>query len=336
MILRKPHIYLVFSVLLIISGFNLQAQQKPVFSQYMVEKFLVNPAFAGSNGYTTVNLTARQQYSAFSNPPRTVMVSGQTRLLDDSWIMRTRPVRKKTTRASRIQNIGLGAYIFNDRNGIINRTGFQLTYAYHVKINDSYQISFGLSGQGYQFKLDDSDANLLHSDDPLLLSNKKSFFVPDFNVGTYFSGKGFYAGLSATELLGSWIKLGKNKFQQFKTLRHFYFVSGYKIGVTNSFIIEPSLLAQSTVESFQMDIGMRFFYTRNYWIGFAYRTNNTIVSMLGIRMDGFFLGYAYDSNIGAIKNYSGGSHELIFGMQLGDNSTRRARWLRPDVSGMEE
>ncbi len=336
MILRKPHIYLIFSTFLIISGLDLHAQQKPIFSQYMVEKYLVNPAFAGSNGYTTVNLTARQQYSGFSNPPRTVMVSGQTRLLDDSWIMKSRPVRKKSKRASRIQNIGLGAYLFNDRNGIISRTGFQLTYAYHIQINNSYQVSFGLSGQGYQYKLDDGDANLFQPDDPLLLGNKKSFLVPDFNMGTYFSGKGFYAGLSATELLGSWIKLGKNKFEQFKTLRHFYFVSGYKIGVTSSFIVEPSLLAQSTVESFQMDIGMRFFYTRNYWLGFAYRTNNTFISMAGFRVDGFFLGYAYDSSTGAIKNYSSGSHELIIGIQLGDNSTRRARWLRPDVSGMDE
>jgi type IX secretion system PorP/SprF family membrane protein len=314
----------------------LHAQQKPVFSQYMVEKYLVNPAFAGNNGYTTVNMTARQQYSAFSNPPRTFMVSGQTRLLDDSWIMKSGPLKNKTKRASRVQNIGLGANVFNDRNGIISRTGFQLTYAYHIQINNTYQISFGLSGQGYQYKIDDSDANLFHQDDPLLLSNKKAFFVPDFNVGTYFTGKGFYAGLSATELLGSWVKLGKNKFKQFKTLRHFYLVSGYKIGIASNFIIEPSLLAQSTVESFQLDAGMRFFYTRNYWIGFAYRTNNTLVSMLGIKVDGFFLGYAYDANMGAIKNYSGGSHELIFGMQLGDNNTRRARWLRPDISEIEE
>jgi len=336
MSLHKLHIYLIICVLLFVSGLTLHAQQKPVFSQYMVDKFLVNPAFAGTNGYTTINLTARQQYSGFSNPPRTVMVSGQTRLLDDSFILKARPVRKKSKRASRIQNIGLGAYVFNDRNGIISRTGFQLTYAYHVRISDDYQISFGLSGQGYQYKIDDSDANLFHVDDPLLLSNKKSFFVPDFNVGTYFSGRGFYAGLSATELLGSWVKLGKNKFQDFKTLRHFYLVTGYKIGLSNNFIIEPSLLAQSTVESFQLDAGMRFFYTRNYWIGFSYRTNKTIVTMLGLKVDGFFLGYAYDSSIGVIKNYSGGTHELILGMQLGDNSTRRARWLRPDVSGMED
>jgi type IX secretion system PorP/SprF family membrane protein len=336
MIRNKVTIYLLSSALLVFCGSGLFAQQKPVFSQYMIEKYLVNPAFAGSNGYTSVNLTGRQQYSGFSNPPRTFMVSGQTRLLDDSWIMKSRPVRKKTKRASRIQNIGLGAYLFNDRNGIISRTGFQLTYAYHVQLNNNYQISFGLSGQGYQYKIDDRGADLFHPDDPLLLANKKSFFVPDFNVGTYFSGRGFYAGLSATELLGSWVKLGKNKFKDFKTLRHFYFVSGYKIGVTSNFIIEPSVLAQSTVKSFQLDAGMRFFYTRNYWIGFAYRTNKTLVSMLGIKVDGFFLGYAYDSNIGAIKNYSGGTHEIIFGMQLGANNTRRARWLRPDVSGMEE
>ncbi len=310
----------------------LHAQQKPIISQYMMDKYLVNPAFAGNSGYSIINMTARQQYKNFYNPPRTFCVSAQTRLLDDSWILKVRPIRKKTTKASRNRKIGLGGYIYNDRNGIINRTGFQATYAYHINFNNKYQLSFGLSASGFQYKIDDSEAILTNQDDPLLLANKKTFFVPDANAGVFFSGQGFYSGISVTELFGSYLKLGKNKFENYKTLRHLYFISGYKFAAGQSVIFEPSLLIQTTVKNFEAEISARVFYTKDYWIGISYRTNSTIVAMAGLQVDGIYFGYAYDATFGAIRNYSGGSHEIMVGIRLGDNNTRRMRWIQPDVS----
>lgn len=326
----------LLSALVLLLMIPVSAQQRPVISQYMIDKYLVNPAFAGNSGYSIINLTARQQFMNFYNPPRTFIVSAQTRLLDDSWILKVRPVRKKTTKASRNRKIGLGGYIYNDRNGIINRTGFQLTYAYHINFNNKYQLSFGLSGSGFQYKLDDSESTLINQDDPLLIANKKSFFVPDANAGIYFSGQGFYSGLSVTELFGSYLKLGKNKFENYKTLRHLYLITGYKFAAGRSIILEPSLLVQTTVKNFQTEISTRIFYTKDYWIGITYRTNNTIVAMAGLQVDGIYFGYAYDATLGAIRSYSGGSHEIMVGLRLGDNNTRRMRWIQPDVSEVGE
>ena len=59
-------------------------------------------------------------------------------------------------------------------------------------------------------------------------------------------------------------------------------------------------------------------------------------SFCGFMIDGFYLGYAYDASMGTFSNYSGSSHEIIFGYRLGENSTRRARWLRPDTSEIGE
>ena len=326
----------------LLSGFmllvmiSLNAQQKPVISQYMIDKYLVNPAFAGNSGYSVINLTARQQYMNFYNPPRTFLVSAQTRLLDDSWILKVRPIRKKTTKKSRNRKIGLGGYIYNDRNGIINRTGFQLTYSYHINFDNKYQLSFGLSGSGFQYKLDDSEATLINQDDPLLLANKKTFFAPDANAGIYLSGQGLYAGISVTELFGSYFKLGKTSFKNYKTLRHLYLISGYKFAAGQSIILEPSLLIQTSFRNFQADISTRIFYAKDYWIGLTYRTNNTIIAMAGLQVDGIYFGYAYDAALSAIRNYSGGSHEVMAGIRLGDNNTRRMRWIQPDVSEIGE
>jgi type IX secretion system PorP/SprF family membrane protein len=308
------------------------AQQNPLISLYSVNKFLVNPALAGATGYTNINFTARQMYTGFENAPRNFVFSAQSRMLEDVHILKRRKVQKDPTRASRIKNIGFGGYIFNDRNGIISRTGMQLTYGYHINFGGKYQLSFGLSFTGYQFKIDDKDELILDPGDPLLTSNKKNFFVPDANAGIYFSGYGFYSGLSITELFGSSIKLGANKFENYETLRHFQLIGGYKFPVSSQVYLEPSFLAMATIDRAELDLTARVFYQKNYWLGITYRTNKTLAFMAGFSIQEFYMAYAYDASMGAIQTYGGGSHELMLGLRFGDNSTRRFRWLRPDVS----
>ena len=332
----KKIIQYIIPAFILVLPISLQAQQTPVISQYMMNKFLVNPALAGVKGYTNISFTARQQYSMLENAPQTFILSGETRLLEDSWIRRKRKVEKKAKNASRNKNIGIGGYIFNDRNGITNRTGAQFTYAYHINFDNQYQLSFGLSVSGYQYKLDIHGIPIYNPDDPLLRNNKTTFFVPDANVGIYISGKGLYTGLSAAQLFGSSLKLGQNKFENYKTLRQFYLIAGYKWLVSHAVILEPSFLARATVDAYVLDASLRLFYQTNYWIGASYRTNQTLAFMAGFMVDGIYLGYAYDATMGALQNYSGGSHELMVGIRLGENSTRRSRWLRPDVSEIGE
>lgn len=335
-ILHRPNPFVSILLILLVLPFSGSAQQQPLFSLYTQNKFVLNPALAGATGYTNLNLTARQMYTGFQNAPRSILFSGNTRLLEDVHILKRHKVEKNPNKASRTKNIGIGGYIFNDRNGIISRTGIQLTYGYHINFDSKYQFSFGLSLAGYQFKIDDQDALIQDPDDPLLLSNKKNFFVPDANVGIYFSGHKFYAGLSVTDLFGSSIKLGANKFENYQTMRHFYLMGGYKLTASDKLHFEPSFLARGTINRLALDGSLKIFYRRNYWLGFTYRTNNTLVFMAGFSIQEFYMGYAYDANMGAIQTYGGGSHEIMLGLRIGDNSTRRFRWLRPDISEVGE
>ena len=45
------------------------AQQVPMYSQYIMNGFLVNTSFAGRDGYTTVNLTVREQWVGMAGSP---------------------------------------------------------------------------------------------------------------------------------------------------------------------------------------------------------------------------------------------------------------------------
>ncbi len=322
---------LIKQVLLIIvlsaaSVFAGSGQQLPLYSQYMMNSFLMNPAVAGNDGLTSFSLTAREQWLGFENAPRTVAVSGQSRLLRNSPIRRSRSVRNRPTLMSRSGNVGVGGYIFNDRNGIIDRTGFQGTYAYHIQMAQN-QLSFGIALTGYQLKLDDRNILLHNEDDPLLMNNRQALYVPDVNLGIYFRSPGYYAGFSTAQLLESALKFGSDGYRDYKMLRHYYLMTGYGFFLPNGITIEPSILVQATFESqVQVDLNTRVYYRDDYWGGISYRTNGALIMMGGVKVDRFYFGYAFDYSLSSIRKHSLGSHEFMASVKFGDTA-RRYRWL---------
>jgi type IX secretion system PorP/SprF family membrane protein len=190
-----------FISLLIITCKILHAQQLPLYSQYLYNKFLINPAVAGSDGYTSVNLTAREQWVGYYGAPRTFSFSGQTRLLKRSFILKQTRVRKSIYRPKSDGKVGLGGYVFSDKNGLIQRTGFQVSYSYHLWLKNSTQLSLGLAFTGYHFKINVKELNFEDPNEPLLNSDlRRGIFVPDATFGLYLLNARYSVGFSADQL----------------------------------------------------------------------------------------------------------------------------------------
>ena len=314
------------TVVLLTGHYEGYAQQLPQYSQYMMNKFLINPAVAGSEGYTAFNITAREQWIGIPNSPKTHSFSAQTRVLRKSFVSRGTSVRQKTMGKTRSGKVGLGGYIFNDQTGLVNRTGIQLTYAYHISVARG-QLSFGLSATGYQFKVDREKIKLYDEDDLLINTFDNNLFVPDANIGVYYSNPLFYAGFSASDLFQASIKFGESGYDKFRLLRHYYLVGGYNIDVNDYLIIEPSvLLKTSEIWQFQMDLTGKAYIYEDYWAGISFRTGGALIIMGGLRVDKFYFGYAFDYTLSSIQKHSFGSHEFMLALKLGD-SARRYKWL---------
>jgi type IX secretion system PorP/SprF family membrane protein len=157
----------VITTFLMFVGLSASAQQLPLFSQYMFNGFLVNPAVAGVDGYTAVTVTAREQWLGMKEAPKTHIVAFQGRILRKGHISRNRSVWKRFLSQSRSGRVGLGGYIYNDRNGLIDRTGAQFTYAYHLTLRND-QLSFGLSANIYQYSIDRNLLQLENDKDALV------------------------------------------------------------------------------------------------------------------------------------------------------------------------
>jgi type IX secretion system PorP/SprF family membrane protein len=315
-----PGVVIAFTLILICQGSF--GQQLPVYSQYMMNKFLINPAVAGSEGYTAFNLTSRKQWLGIKDAPLTFAASGQSRLKKG----KSRGRSARSISGSSVGRVGLGGYIFNDRHGLVSRSGLQLTYAYHIPFDRS-QLSFGLSGTFWQFRLDRASARLFNPDDELFNSMDNALFIPDVNLGVYYSDDRFFAGLSADQLFQSSFKFGGKGYDQYKLIRHFYVMGGYSFMVSNALAIEPTMLFKTTQQwSVQLDLTTNFYFIENYWAGISYRTPATLVLMGGVRVDKFYFGYAFDFSFNSIMYHSYGSHEFMIAMKLGE-STRKFNWL---------
>lgn len=320
---------LIFILTYILLTGNLSfGQQLPLYSQYLYNKFLVNPSVAGSDGYTSVSLTAREQWVGYYGAPRTFSFSVQTRMLKKSFIMKQTRVKKSVYRPKTDGKVGLGGYVFSDKNGLISRTGFQLSYAYHMWIENETQLSLGLALTGYHYKINEKEINFEDPNEPLLNSNlRRGMFVPDATFGIHLLNARYSLGFSADQLLEASAKIGSDAYQNFKMSRQYYLFGSYDFERGASAVIQPSFMFMMSHQlKPQADIGVTYIYEEDFWAGLAFRTSGALIANVGVKYENIFIGYAFDFTMQEIQRITYGTHEITFALKFGDN-TRRYRWL---------
>ncbi|MBQ0030161.1 MAG: type IX secretion system membrane protein PorP/SprF, partial [Bacteroidales bacterium] len=92
--MKLKYISALFALLCCVSG--LKAQDEIVYDQYQWNYYLVNPAVAGASRCSHILGTFKKQWVGQDDSPMIEMLSFRTRLL---------------------KNLGLGAYVYNDKNG---------------------------------------------------------------------------------------------------------------------------------------------------------------------------------------------------------------------------
>jgi type IX secretion system PorP/SprF family membrane protein len=321
---RRIKYILLILVLLVELSVICPAQKIPIFSQYMFNKFILNPAMAGSEGYTAYTLTSRVQWMGFKDAPVTNAMSYQTRLVHNRYEMRFSKLRVPYI-AAEYGNIGLGAHIYNDHRGILNQTGMAFTYAYHNKIELKEQLSFGLTFNLTQFRVN-SDKLDPYEPDAYLSSTRKSVYIPDFDFGIFFTSEYGYLGTSASHILekARYLNGYENKF---KLERNYNLMGGYSFKLPSDFALEPSFYFRTTeLFYYQIDASCRLYYKNQIWGGLGYRTGSAIILTLGSKYKNLYFGYACDFSLNSLQTYSFGTHELILSLKFAKYE-RKYKWV---------
>jgi type IX secretion system PorP/SprF family membrane protein len=312
-------------ILILYFAVPVYGQQAPVYSQYILNEFIINPSVAGIDGMTTINLTGRKQWVGFQHAPETYSASISGRVLKSPFSVS----KGKVSRSSK-GRVGLGMAFLNDRNGAINRTNLKLTYAYHIFIQN-YQLSLGLDAMLGQFSINRDLIDFRDPDDAFIAGIVgKSAYFPDAGAGINFSAPRGHLGLAASNLFRSRIKFGDISVNptQLNNIIQFlgYGVYKFQLGKPN-WEFEPSVFLRGNQEwRFNADLTGRLIYHKEYWAGLSIRTTGDFILLLGLKVNRFYMGYSFDYGINQLSRSSYGSHEIVMAVKLGD-SLRRYRWL---------
>jgi type IX secretion system PorP/SprF family membrane protein len=330
-------ILLCLLILILLPG-NTHAQQIPRYSNYIMNGFLINPAVAGVDGMTIVNLTGRAEWVGFGKDiptPQTYTFNIQTRLLK-----RRKDVRM-THSGNRLINsrdgrTGIGAALINDYNGAFERAGISGTYAYHIFLNRA-QMSFGLTGSMMQLKIRDKYIEFKDPNDRMSRLTNGSIWIPDFAVGINYMTRRFQVGYAADQLFESRLafsdaslqlsssKVGYNRIHTLLTSFHSEFKKKPDWEYETTCLIKSNDKVSKGLKA-QADALLRFVYKKSYWFGAGYRTSNDAILLLGFKHNNMYFTYAFDYGSNEMARNSYGSHEISLSLKYG-TSLRRFPWV---------
>lgn len=316
----------IVPIIIAMMSLSVKAQQLPLFSQYMFNGFLVNPSVAGLDGYTAVTLTAREQWLGMKDAPKTHIVAFQARILKKSHISRNKSVWRRFMSRTRSGRIGVGGYLYNDRNGLIDRTGAQFTYAYHIKMR-SDQLSFGLSANIYQYSINRSRLELENPSDALVNNSDLKMYIPDFSFGAYYTTREYYVGFATAQLLQSSLQLSNDNSSMFRSYRQYSLTAGYNFDINKRMSVVPSMYLKVTNQLVpQVDVSAKMYFNDSYYAGLSMRTGGAIILLGGVTIEKVTVGVAYDYNLNGLRKHNYGSFEMMAAMKFGDNA-RRYKWI---------
>lgn len=293
--MTKTLLRYVLWLVTILSGFFAYGQQQPMYTQYMFNALVLNPAYAGSQETFTATAITRKQWVGIEGAPETLAFSAHSPL--DNLRERRRPGSR----------VSLGLTLFHDRIAITSETGLLASYAYKLKLHNHAHFSFGLQGGISQFRMRYTDLKL---DDPKFALGDVNEWQPEFGAGLYYRAERFYAGISAPQLLRH--KIAENK-KTFPFSPHYFLTTGYVFDLNPSVKLKPSLLLKNFSNVFQVDLNCNVFFNEILNLGLSWRSYESMGMLIQLQAHprlafGYALDIPYRSGVSRLGN---GSHEFM-------------------------
>ncbi|MBA2613637.1 MAG: type IX secretion system membrane protein PorP/SprF [Bacteroidetes bacterium] len=283
------------------------AQQDPQFTQFMHNKLIYNPGYAGTSGAICGVAQFRQQWVNFDGAPQSIALAFDMPILP---------------------NLGIGLNVISDKIGPMNTLFIRIPVSYNTTIGKG-KLGIGLDAGFLQKKINNTwitpepgkvDPNIPGTYD--LLSNPNlNKLTYDLGFGAFYQIPGqFYIGLSSTHLPAQTVK-GADKIS-FDMSRHYYFMTGYTFQLDQWNKLTPNVKVKSDVAATAVDVNLTYMWSDMLWLGATYRLGDATALMLGYQNKNasgglsYKIGYSYDLTMSKLKGYTSGTHEIILGFCL--------------------
>lgn len=291
---------LLTKIALSVAGFTsvAVAQQDPQFTQFMFNKLIFNPGYAGTSNAICGVLQFRQQWAGFTGSPQSMALAADMRLPG--------------------LPVGVGLNVITDKVGPMSTFFLRGAGAYNLKLGKG-TLGLGLDLGIIQKRISSTWVTPETGSDPSIPTGAN----PDFNklsldlgFGAFYQiPKLFYVGVSSSHLPAQDLKDGALGF---KVKRHYYFTGGVDIEATPWLTVSPNVLYKTDFSAGALDLNLNLVWLKLFWIGGSYRVRDAGALLLGMQKTfqqyTFRGGYSFDIATGKLASYSKGSHEVMLGV----------------------
>ncbi len=269
----------------------------PVYSQYLQNGLVINPAYAGSREVLSSFLSYRIQWMGTSGSPLIQSLSLHSPMKNDK--------------------VALGLMAQFMQYGVTKATSIYAAYGYHIRLKRG-KLSFGLKAGADISNTDYTGLLLNDPDDPVFKTNDKPFLLPNVGAGVYYFEDRFFAGFSVPSFLSyrrtsSGSTIPYHDFNQYD----FLISAGALVSIAPVLKFKPSILIdyslQNTKKLTQFDINGNFIIADLIWAGGSWRVSEQVaVGILQFQINQqLMLGLSYDYPVGRMNTFSKGSSEFI-------------------------
>lgn len=285
------------------------AQQDPQYNLYQFNPLMINPAYAGARDGMSVVADVRNQWVGFEGAPKTSVISGHSPILN--------------------KNVGVGLTLIGDRMGPRSMMGFSGNFAYILKLNNKYKLSFGLSAGYNRYQFNYSSITFKNIDNTNANLGKYNEGSPDFAFGSYLKSKSFFMGVSFTHLWARQlleIDMNDTAFKSHLSYRlrtHNFFTIGKSWVINENLVFAPTLATRTVKKGLgNLDVNLNFFIYKRLWLGMFVRMPYGSGFLLNFYVTPKCkVGYSYDTGFGS-KRRLGPSHEVSIGFDFLDRKSK--------------
>lgn len=273
------------------------AQQDPLFTQYMFNPVMVNPAYTGSREVVSSVLLYRHQWVGFTGAPKTQTFSTHM------------PLKR--------QKIAVGLQLLHDEIGPKNTMGYFMTYAYRFKLQRG-KLSLGLRAGAYDYMYNWDKIDYRDNTDMYNNQGTTRTFVPNFDFGGYYYTKKEYAGIAFSHIGNPRGFKSKDSSYVAKLFMHFTITGGKAFVLNDDVTFRPSfIIRNSGLSKADADLNLSFLIKNMFWVGVAARTNLGVMALVEYNITpNLRAGYSYDMNFNKLRSTNSGSHEIFIGYDI--------------------
>jgi type IX secretion system PorP/SprF family membrane protein len=290
----------LYLTLFLVLGGQAFAQQEPMYSQYIFNSSVINPAQAGRDNYNQAGILHRNQWVGIPGAPIT----------NSAFVNISLP-----------RNLGYSGSVFVDELGPVRDFSLQNDISYSVQLSKDWFVSGGL-----RFMLSNVSAYLseLENIDPDEMFNAdiSTGFYLNSGFGFLFYSQKYFFGFSVPRAINR--NLGDNNQFFMNTQRHFFTYGGanYKLSRVMNFF--PSILVKHVSDApIQFDLNPLFEYNEFFSFGPMLRSFESLGMLVGFKMSrNFHLGYIYEYPLTDIRLATRQTHEITLRF-LWENNDRK-------------